>query len=138
MNDKPSPSARLAGGGDSDPSALDSLPGLPRDQEGPVFREPWEAQAFAMALQLHERGLFSWTEWARELAAQIETAQAHGDPDHGDSYYHHWLAALESLVAQKGASSSPELARYQRGWERAASRTAHGAPIELAPPDLEE
>ena len=33
-----------------------AVPGVPRDADGPVFREPWEAQAFAMTLALHERG----------------------------------------------------------------------------------
>src|SRR5690606_13622320 len=94
-------------------------PGMPRDADGPVFRQPWEAQAFAMTLALHERGLFSWVEWAEALAAQISAAQAAGDPDTGDTYYRHWLAALESLVARKGASSGGELARYRHAWDHA-------------------
>ena len=112
------------------------LPGQPLDDAGPVFREPWEAHAFAMALTLHQRGLFSWSEWAEALAAQIAAAQAAGDPDHGDTYYRHWLEALEKLVAAKGASSRAELTRYQRAWDRAADRTAHGQPIELQPEDF--
>ena len=112
------------------------LPGQPRDESGPVFREPWEAQAFAMTLALHERGLFSWGDWAQALAAQIAAAQAAGDADLGDTYYRHWLAALESLIAAKGISSIGELARYQRGWLRAAERTPHGIPIDLRPEDL--
>src|SRR2546429_1991681 len=85
--------------------AADAVPSIPRDAEGPVFREPWEAQAFAMTLALHERGLFTWPEWAAALAAEISAAQTSGDPDLGDTYYRHWLAALEKLVAEKGASS---------------------------------
>ncbi len=112
------------------------LPGQPRDENGPVFREPWEAQAFAMTLALHERGLFSWTEWARALAAEIAAAQAAGDADLGDTYYRHWLAALERLITAKGVSSVAELTRYHRGWLRAAERTPHGVPIELRPADL--
>ena len=77
-------------------------PGIPCDAEGPVFREPWEAQAFAMALALHERGLFTWTEWAATLGDEIKRAQAAGDPDTGETYYRHWLNALERLVAEKG------------------------------------
>jgi nitrile hydratase accessory protein len=110
--------------------------GQPRDDSGPVFREPWEAQAFAMTLALHQRGIFSWTEWAEELARQIRTAQAAGDADLGDSYYRHWLAALEVLVAAKGASSIEELTRYQRAWGHAADRTPHGRSIELKPVDF--
>jgi nitrile hydratase accessory protein len=107
------------------------LPGQPYDDAGPVFREPWEAQAFAMTLALHERGLFTWPEWARALAERIAAAQAAGDPDLGDTYYLHWLAALEALVAAKRASSDDELERYRRAWARAAERTPHGQPIEL-------
>ena len=86
----------------SRPDAIAAVPGIPRGPEGPVFREPWEAQAFAMTLALHERGLFSWGEWAAALADEIKRAQAAGDPDTGDTYYRHWLAALERLVAEKG------------------------------------
>jgi len=111
-------------------------PGMPRDADGPVFSAPWEAQAFAMTLALHERGLFTWPEWAETLAAQIAEAQAAGDPDTGQTYYLHWLAALERLVASKGASSGDELARYRHAWEHAAGRTPHGQPIELRGEDF--
>ena len=116
--------------------AADRLAGLPSRDGGPVFREPWEAHAFAMVLALHERGLFSWVEWAAALAAQIEAAQRDGDADLGDTYYRHWLAALEALVASKGASSSDELERYRLAWDHAADRTPHGAPIELQATDF--
>ena len=78
---------------------LDGLPDLPRDAEGPVFREPWEAQAFALAVRLHEQGLFTWPQWAAALADQIKLARGRGDPDTGETYYRHWLAALEGLLA---------------------------------------
>jgi nitrile hydratase accessory protein len=113
-----------------------ALPGLPRDAEGPVFREPWEAQAFAMTVALYQRGLFSWPEWAAVLAVEIKRAQAAGDPDKGDTYYHHWLAALERLVAEKGVADQASLERYRDAWERAADRTPHGTPIELRPEDF--
>ena len=112
------------------------LPDQPHDDGGPVFREPWEAQAFAMTLALHERGVFTWDEWARALAGEIAAAQADGDADLGDTYYRHWLAALESLIAAKGVTSTVELARYRSGWLHAAERTPHGVPIELRPQDL--
>ena len=89
--------------------ATDAVPSIPRDSEGPVFREPWEAQAFAMALALHERGLFTWPEWAATLAEEIKRAQAAGDPDTGETYYHHWLRTLERLVAEKGVTSAQML-----------------------------
>lgn len=108
------------------------LPSLPRDDQGsPVFREPWEAQAFAMAVRLHEAGHFTWTEWAAALADQIRTAQAAGDPDLGDTYYRHWLSALEHLVASKGLLTRDELAARKAAWAEAARDTPHGAPIEL-------
>jgi nitrile hydratase accessory protein len=113
-----------------------ALPSLPRDTDGPVFREPWEAQAFAMTLQLYRCGLFGWGEWATALAAEIRRAQQAGDPDTGDTYYHHWLAALEHLVAEKGVADLASLGRYRDAWERAAGRTPHGAPIELRPEDF--
>jgi nitrile hydratase accessory protein len=112
------------------------LPGLPRGADGPVFGAPWEARAFAMALALHERGLFGWGEWAGTLAEEIKRAQAAGDPDTGETYYHHWLAALERLVAEKGITTRETLARYHDAWDHAADRTPHGQPIELRPSDF--
>jgi nitrile hydratase accessory protein len=109
---------------------------IPRDDDGPVFREPWEAQAFAMALALHERGLFTWTEWAATIAEEIKRAQAAGDPDTGETYYRHWLNALERLVAEKGVTDRNTLARYREAWDHAADRTPHGKPIELTPDDF--
>jgi nitrile hydratase accessory protein len=110
--------------------------GIPRDEEGPVFREPWEAQAFAMALALHDQGLFTWPEWSATLGEEIKRAQAAGDSDSGDTYYRHWLAALERLVAEKGVASRDMLARYRDAWDHAADRTPHGTPIELQPEDF--
>ena len=128
--------------GDGSPDAGDApdlaaLARLPRDGGEPVFRAPWEAHAFAITLALHRRGVFSWPEWAAALAGQITAAQKAGDPDSGDTYYHHWLAALESLVATKGAGSAGELERYRAAWSHAATRTPHGQPIELQPADFE-
>lgn len=112
------------------------LPGQPLAAGEPVFRRPWEAHAFALAVSLHERGVFSWPEWAEALATQIARAQADGDADLGDTYYAHWLAALEALVSAKGASTANELARYRDAWHHAADRTPHGRPIELRPTDF--
>ena len=116
--------------------ATGAVPGIPRDAEGPVFREPWEAQAFAMALALHERGVFTWPEWAAALAAEIKRAQAAGDPDTGETYYRHWLATLEGLISAKGVATSETLHRYRNAWDHAADRTPHGSPIELRPEDF--
>lgn len=117
-------------------AATRALPGIPVDDEGPVFREPWEAHAFAMAVTLHARGLFTWPEWAAALADEISSAQAAGDADCGDTYYRHWLATLERLVAEKGVASAETLTRYRNAWDHAADRTPHGRPIELGPEDF--
>ncbi|HZP75118.1 MAG TPA: nitrile hydratase accessory protein [Pseudolabrys sp.] len=114
-----------------------AVPGVPRDHEGPIFHEPWEAQAFAMALALQERGLFTWAEWAQALGAQIKQAQQAGDPDTGETYYQHWLATLEHLIAVKGVTNSETLTRYRDAWDHAADRTPHGQPIELRPDDFD-
>jgi nitrile hydratase accessory protein len=116
--------------------AAASLPGIPLDAGEPLFRAPWEAHAFALALALHERGVFAWSEWAAALAEEIRRAQAAGDPDLGDTYYRHWLAALEKLVAAKGIAGLEVLARYRDAWDHAADRTPHGTPIELEPEDF--
>lgn len=116
--------------------AVDEVSSIPCDAEGPVFREPWEAQAFAMALALHACGLFTWPEWAATLGAEIKRAQAAGDSDTGETYYRHWLNALERLVAEKGVAGTDVLARYRDAWDRAADRTPHGQPIELRPDDF--
>jgi nitrile hydratase accessory protein len=116
--------------------ATSVLPDLPRDDDGPVFREPWEAQAFAMALSLYDRGLFTWKEWAAALADEIRIAQAGGDPDTGTTYYRHWLATLEKMVATKGVTTTATLHRYRDAWDHAADRTPHGKPIELRPEDF--
>ena len=113
-----------------------SIPGVPRDHDGPVFREPWEAQAFAMTLALFERGLFTWPEWAATLAEEIKKAQAGGDPDTGETYYQHWLNALERMVAHKGVTDPATLRRYHDAWDRACDRTPHGQPIELRQSDF--
>lgn len=116
--------------------ATRAVTSIPRDEDGPVFREPWEAHAFAMALALHARGLFTWNEWAAALADEIKRAQAEGDPDTGETYYRHWLATLEHLVAAKGVATSEALHRYRDAWDHAADRTPHGKPIELTPEDF--
>ena len=116
--------------------ATSALPGIPRDDDGPVFREPWEAQAFAMALALHGSGLFTWNEWAATLAEEIRRAQQGGDPDTGETYYRHWLATLERLIAEKGVATSDTLHRYRDAWDHAADRTPHGQPIVLTARDF--
>jgi len=118
-------------------AAVRAIPNIPVDADGPVFREPWEAHAFAMALTLHAHGLFTWTEWAATLADEIRRAQSAGDADTGETYYRHWLATLERLVAEKGVASHATLDRYRDAWDHAADRTPHGKPIELRPDDFQ-
>jgi nitrile hydratase accessory protein len=107
------------------------LPALPRDGHGPVFKAPWEAQAFAMALALHERGAFTWKEWARTLAEVIGEVHRRGEPDTGEDYYRHWLTALERITERKGILTDAMLRQRRTQWEAAARRTPHGKPIEL-------
>jgi nitrile hydratase accessory protein len=117
-------------------AATAAVPSIPCDAEGPVFQEPWQAQAFAMALALHSRGVFAWNDWATMLGEEIRKAQAAGDPDTGATYYRHWLATLERMVALKGLASPEVLARTYDAWGHAADRTPHGTPIDLRPEDF--
>jgi nitrile hydratase accessory protein len=112
---------------------LGALPALPRDDEGPVFKAPWEAQAFAITLTLHLRGIFTWREWADALAAELAAVATRGEPDDGSHYYEHWLAALEKLVARKKLILGDVLERRVDEWDAAARATPHGKPIELPP-----
>jgi nitrile hydratase accessory protein len=117
-------------------SPHDALPGVPRDAEGPVFEQPWQAHAFAMTLSLHERGVFTWPEWSDALSQEIRSAAHRDGLDHGETYYLYWMQALEALVAAKGVASNRELSRFKEAWRRAAERTPHGAPIVLTDEDL--
>ncbi len=110
---------------------LGALPALPRDAGGPVFGAPWEAQAFAMTLSLHARGVFTWREWADTLAAELAAAAGRGAPDDGTRYYEHWLGALEKLIAQKHLVAADDLAHRVELWDAAARATPHGKPITI-------
>ncbi len=107
------------------------LPRLPRDDDGPVFAEPWQAQAFALAVRLSAQGHFTWKEWAATLADELKAGAARGDPDDGSYYYVHWLAALERLVTAKHLADRAELLSRKNEWAEAYSHTAHGKPVEL-------
>jgi nitrile hydratase accessory protein len=111
---------------------LDALPRLPRGEDGPVFAEPWEAQAFALAVKLSEQGHFTWTEWAAALGAELKAAADRGEADDGSHYYAHWLAALERLVTEKGLTDRAALAARKAAWADAYEHTPHGKPVELA------
>ena len=113
---------------------LAALPALPLDDGGPVFKAPWEAQAFAMTLALNARGVFTWREWADALAAELAAAAVRGEPDDGTHYYEHWLAAFEKLVAAKKLIAGPDLEQRVEDWDAAARATPHGKPIELRRP----
>ncbi|MCC6434071.1 MAG: nitrile hydratase accessory protein [Acidimicrobiales bacterium] len=109
-----------------------SAPLLPERAGGPVFDEVWQAEVFATAQVLADSGLFTWAEWTQALTDAIAAAQAAGDPDLGDTYYDHWLAALEGLCRAKGAVSPSELDARAEDWRRAYEHTPHGQPVELA------
>jgi nitrile hydratase accessory protein len=116
----------------SEAERLAALPRLPRDEGGPVFAEPWQAQAFALAVKLSEQGHFTWKEWAATLAGELQAAADRGEPDDGSQYYQHWLAALERLVAAKGLADPAALLERKEAWAEAYRRTPHGKPVELA------
>ena len=109
-----------------------ALPRLPRDEGGPVFAEPWQAQAFALAVKLSEQGHFTWKEWAAALADELKAAADRGEPDDGSHYYEHWLAALERLVTQKGLADPAALLKRKEAWADAYRHTPHGKPVELS------
>ena len=115
----------------TDSDRLSELPPLPRDEGGPVFAEPWQAQAFALAVRLSEQGHFTWKEWAATLADELKAAADRGQPDDGSRYYEHWLAALERLVTSKRLANSAELLQRKEDWADAYRHTPHGRPVEL-------
>ena len=115
-----------------EPDRRAELPQLPRDEGGPVFAEPWQAQAFALAVKLSEQGYFSWKEWSAALADELKAAANQGEPDDGSHYYEHWLAALERLVTAKGLSDPAALLARKEAWAEAYRRTPHGKPVELS------
>jgi len=115
-----------------DSERLNDLPLLPRDTGGPVFAEPWEAQAFALAVKLSEQGYFTWKEWAAALAEELKAAEARGEDDDGSQYYRHWLATLERLVAAKGLTDPAAMLARKEAWAEAYRHTPHGKPVELA------
>src|SRR5215218_1327520 len=118
--------------------ATQAIPSIPCGAEGPVFREPWEAQAFAMAVALRERGLIDWNEWAQTLGEEIKRAQAAGDPDTGETYYRHWLATLERIVAVKGLHDPAPLARLRAGWDHGAEPHPQSTANEMGPEGFEK
>ena len=126
--DAPSAEARVGA------ERLAALPPLPRDEDGPVFAAPWQAQAFALAVQLSEQGHFTWKEWAAALADELKAAAERGEPDDGSNYYHHWVAALERLVTGKGLTDPPALLDRKEAWADAYRHTPHGQPVVLRKP----
>jgi nitrile hydratase accessory protein len=111
---------------------IDELPALPRDNDGPVFSQPWEAKAFALAVRLSEAGCFTWPEWVKIFSREIKAAQEQGDPDLGNTYYQHWLNALERICAAKGLVGDEDMHRRKAAWRKAYLNTPHGQPIDLS------
>jgi nitrile hydratase accessory protein len=114
------------------PESLAVLPRLPRDAGGPVFAEPWQAEAFALAVRLSAQGYFSWKEWAAALAEELAAhASQHAEADDGSLYYQCWLTALERLVVAKGLADSAALLAQKQAWAEAYRSTPHGLPVAL-------
>ena len=116
-----------------DVERFETLPRIPRDEGGPVFTEPWQAQAFALAVKLSQAGYFSWKEWASALADELKAAVDRGEPDDGSRYYDHWLATLERLATAKGLTDVAALLERKEAWADAYRHTPHGKPVELLP-----
>ena len=114
-----------------DSERLAALPRLPRDEGGPIFAEPWQAQAFALAVKLSEAGHFTWKEWAGALADELRAAERRDEPDDGTRYYEHWVAALERLVTAKGLTDQHALRERRDAWADAYRHTPHGQPVQL-------
>jgi nitrile hydratase accessory protein len=114
-----------------EPAGFAALSHLPRDEGGPVFSEPWQAQAFALAVKLSEQGHFTWKEWAAALAGELKAAADRGEPDDGSRYYEYWLATLERLVSSKGLTDPAALLARKEAWADAYRHTPHGQPVEL-------
>jgi len=110
---------------------ISALPRIPRDEEGPVFAEPWQAQAFALAIKLSEQGYFTWKEWSAALAAELKRSEDRGEPDDGSHYYEHWLVALEQMVTSKGLADEAALLERKEAWADAYRHTPHGKPVVL-------
>ncbi len=118
---------------------LAALPCLPRDDDGAVFGEPWQAEAFALAVRLSAQGHFTWKEWAAALADELRADELRTDgltaparvADGGSRYYRCWLAALEGLVVEKRLTDRPALLACKEAWAEAYRRTPHGKPVEL-------
>ena len=106
-------------------------PLLPRDEEGPVFAEPWQAQAFAIAVQLSAAGHFTWTEWTTALGEQLQAAVKRGEPDDGSRYFEHWITALEQLATDKKLTDQTALNERKEAWADSYRHTPHGQPVEL-------
>jgi nitrile hydratase accessory protein len=107
-----------------------ALPRLPRDTEGPVFAEPWQAEAFALTVKLHEAGAFTWPEWAETLSAELARHPA----DDGSRYYEHWVSALEALIVDRKLAGPTELSTRKAAWAHAYRHTPHGQPVTLTRP----
>jgi nitrile hydratase accessory protein len=110
---------------------LNSLASFSRGDDGPTFAEPWQAQAFALAVRLSAEGHFTWKEWAVALAEELKAAAGSEEPDDGSRYYEHWLAALERLVTSKGLTDTAALAARREAWADAYRHTPHGKPVVL-------
>ena len=111
---------------------------LPREEGGPVFAEPWQAQAFALAVRLSAQGHFTWKEWASALADELKSAADRGEPDDGFHYYDHWLATLERLLTAKGLTDAASLLARKEAWADAYRHTPHGKPVELRAAQISE
>jgi nitrile hydratase accessory protein len=111
--------------------AAESVASIPRDVDGPVFPAPWAARAFALAVAMHGRGIFTWSEWSESLGTKVD-ATTRGRTDDPTAYWEAWLAALEEILQRKHVAASTDLLDLKKAWREAAEHTPHGMPIELS------
>jgi nitrile hydratase accessory protein len=109
----------------------DTVVTQPDVAEDPVFAEPWQAQAFAMTMQLSQRGAFTWGDWVEAFSTEIRTHPTQPGEDNTVAYYRQWLAALETILTARGLSTAEEISGTQELWRQAYLNTPHGLPVAL-------
>ena len=101
-------------------------------QPDPVFEAPWHAQVFALTVHLHERGLFTWPDWATGFGATLARHGLERELNGGDDYFNAWLETLETVLREAGQADAVQVEAVRAAWENAYLSTPHGQPVRLA------
>ena len=86
---------------------------VPRKNGELVFQTPWESHAFAMAVALCERGLFTWDEFRAHLIAEIGRWERENPQGSEYQYYERWVAALGKLLLERGVCDLGEIEKQE-------------------------